>query len=615
MKREVKGSGTVTSPEPMKSVEREFANAIEYMVEQMRTRFRNQAIDALNQSTIEKFATEDSARALEAAGYQFADAQIGNFANVFLGLAEKVRRKLLKQFDDKRLEKLAKQYTGKVNRRNQEEFYRRVQKRIGISKEELEATEGLTFQINAYQLETYQWLRKMRDDTMQQWTSQTLRLMAEGKGLPEILSQFDDMVEKRKGHAKMVARTQISTFNSLVTKARARNLGIERAVWVSSRDERTRPSHASRDGKEFDLAEGLYDSRDGETLLPGATYNCFPGSVKINHSSLCQKLYRRWYSGELTELVRDDGVVLHSTPNHPILTVSGFKPAHAINIGDNVIGTLEQSSNGIELYAKDMIPTFEQLAGAVDLLGVEHAVAASAAGQFHGDVSNSDIDVVRIDSLLVGEVNSSIRKKFAKLELTDSDKMIVLSLLTCAGVPGFRGIGPDGSPDRIMSVLNLVRSSLLIHLSPLELFGFALGAWSNPDLEKSLSDDIPGNAEMFSDCVFALSVLVHGLDVIDRKIDFLGAAGASRGLESNLLKLLGESVGINPDLLGRVGAERSVSYKACRVVDKRTVDFSGHIYNLQTVSGDYIADTTAVSNCRCTYRLVIPSAEEEADNG
>jgi len=281
MKREVKGSGTVTSPEPLKSVEREFANAIEYMVEQMRTRFRNQAIDALNQSTIEKFATEDSARALEEAGYQFADAQIGNFANVFLKLAGRTRRKLLKQFDDKRLEKLAKQYTGKVNRRNKDEFYRRMQKRVGISKEELEATEGLTFQINAYQLETYQWLRKMRDDTVQQWTSQTLRLMAEGKGLPEILSQFDGMAEKRKGHAKMVARTQISTFNSLVTKARARNLGIERAVWVTSRDERVRPCHQVRDGKEFDLADGLYSSCDGKTLLPGVDYNCRCGYKMI----------------------------------------------------------------------------------------------------------------------------------------------------------------------------------------------------------------------------------------------------------------------------------------------------------------------------------------------
>lgn len=227
-------------------------------------RWRNQVFEELNQSTVQKFADAVAVN----------DAQVGNFANVYLKLAERVRRKLLKQFDDKRLEKLAKNYTGKVNRRNKAEFYRRMEKSVGISRQELEATEGLTFQINAYQLETYQWIRKMRDDTMQQWTSNTLRDMAEGKSLPDILSQFDGMVEKRKNHAEMVARTQISTFNSLTSKARARNLGIEKAIWVTSRDERVRPCHQVRDKKEFDLAEGLYSSCDGKTLLPGVDYNC-----------------------------------------------------------------------------------------------------------------------------------------------------------------------------------------------------------------------------------------------------------------------------------------------------------------------------------------------------
>lgn len=279
MKRNVTtpNGAEVKAPEPPKAEIRQFGNAIESMVEQMAKRWRHQVFEELNQSTIEKFATEDSAKDLETlrkAGYHFADAQVGNFARVFLKMAERVRRKLLKQFDDGRLEKLAKTYTGKVDRRNKQEFYRRVEKRIGISRQELEATEGLTFQINAYQLETFQWLRKMRDDTMQEWTSNTLRDMAEGKGLPEILSQFDGMVEKRKNHAKMVARTQISTFNSLTSKARARNLGIEKAVWVTSRDERVRPCHQVRDGKEFDLAEGLYSSCDGKTLLPGVDYQC-----------------------------------------------------------------------------------------------------------------------------------------------------------------------------------------------------------------------------------------------------------------------------------------------------------------------------------------------------
>jgi SPP1 gp7 family putative phage head morphogenesis protein len=266
----------IKAPTASKSEIRQFAAAIDYMVDQMAKRYRHQVLEALQKSTVEKFQTTDAARADSAivGGVAFKDAQVGNFARVFLTMSDKVRRKLLKQFDDDRLEQLAKKYTEKANKRNADLFYSAVESKVGISKAELEATEGLTAQINAYKLETFQWIRKMRDDTMAEWTGNTLRDMAEGKSLPEIMQQFDGMVEKRRNHAKMIARTQISTFNSLTSKARARNLGIEKAVWVTAHDERVRPSHKARDGKEFDLAEGLYSSIDGKTLLPGTDYQC-----------------------------------------------------------------------------------------------------------------------------------------------------------------------------------------------------------------------------------------------------------------------------------------------------------------------------------------------------
>jgi SPP1 gp7 family putative phage head morphogenesis protein len=267
MKREVccPNGAKVKSPEPPKSEIRQFGNAIEYMVDQMAQRWRNQIFSELNQDTVAKFA--DSVAMQDA-------KQSGNFAKVFLAMAARVQRKLLKQFDGKRLDKMTNKYTGKVNRRNQSEFYRRVSASVGISREELEATEGLTFQINAFQAETQQWVKKMRDDTLQQWTSNTLRSMAEGKSLPEIMKQFDGMVEQRRGHAKMVARTQIATFNSLTSKARAQNLGIKKAVWKTSMDERVRACHQVRDGKEYLLSEGLYSSCDGKTLQAGTDYNC-----------------------------------------------------------------------------------------------------------------------------------------------------------------------------------------------------------------------------------------------------------------------------------------------------------------------------------------------------
>ena len=62
--------------------------------------------------------------------------------------------------------------------------------------------------------------------------------MTMGKSVDAILSEFDDMVEKRKNNAKFLARNQIQNFNSLTTNIRAKNLGVTKAVWRTTGDEK-----------------------------------------------------------------------------------------------------------------------------------------------------------------------------------------------------------------------------------------------------------------------------------------------------------------------------------------------------------------------------------------
>lgn len=248
----------VKSPNAPKAEEKQLAKMAEYMIAQMSARFRNQVFKELNQSTIEKFA----------------DAQTGNYAAVYLRLADRVRRKLLKQFDDKRIEEQVGRIMQKVNRRNRDQLYGRIENRIGLSTKELTATEGLTYQINALVLETSQWVKKLRDETLEAYTANSLRAMTHGLSLEEIMQDFDGQVEKRRNHAKFTARNQIANFNSVATKIRAQNLGLTRARWITSRDERVRPCHVKRNGKEFDLDKGLYSSCDGQHLLPGIDYQC-----------------------------------------------------------------------------------------------------------------------------------------------------------------------------------------------------------------------------------------------------------------------------------------------------------------------------------------------------
>lgn len=248
----------IKSPAPPKSYERQLEGALDFMIKEISKSFRSSALKGLNERTVD----------------QFEDAQTGNYASVFLRLAKQTQRRLMRQFDDDRIEAMVSKIMGKVDRRNREQLYAMVEKRIGLSTTELTRTEGLSSQINALTLETAQWAKKLRDETLEMYTANSLRAMTIGQSLPDILSEFDGMVEKRKNHAKFTARNQVANFNSITTKLRAQNIGITKAVWVTSNDERVRESHKVRDGKEFDLDEGLYSSVDGKTLLPGTDYQC-----------------------------------------------------------------------------------------------------------------------------------------------------------------------------------------------------------------------------------------------------------------------------------------------------------------------------------------------------
>jgi len=259
---------SIMTPRPSKSHMRELQKELKIMIERFHTRYVNQVFKKLNKSTIEKFEDPFSD------SKPFKDKQTGNFAKIFLQLAKNVADKLLKQYSDDRIERMVEELTSKVNNRNKQQIYSAVEDKIGISQKELEETEGLTWTINAYTAETTEWLKRLRDNTLENWNANTLRMMAEGRDLDYIMDEVQKMAKERKSNAEMVARTQVASFNSYLTKARAQNLGISKAIWETADDERVRKCHEARDGKEFDLDKGLYSSCDKKTLFPGEYFNC-----------------------------------------------------------------------------------------------------------------------------------------------------------------------------------------------------------------------------------------------------------------------------------------------------------------------------------------------------
>jgi SPP1 gp7 family putative phage head morphogenesis protein len=260
MKRQITAARPtpIKAPKSPRGIENQLADMIEFMVDQMAKRYRNQVLNKLQVSTVDKFA----------------DAQTGNFSAILLRLSRQAKKSILKQFSNDRIETISQQMLSKLDQKSKREFYERVAAKTGINITDLIAKEGLKATTNALMLETAQWIQTLRDDALQSFTNNTLFAMTQGESLDTIVEQFDDVVSERKNHAKFLARNQVQNYNSITTKIRAQNLGITKAIWETAGDERVRPSHEDREGKEFDLADGLYSSVDGLYLLPGTDYNC-----------------------------------------------------------------------------------------------------------------------------------------------------------------------------------------------------------------------------------------------------------------------------------------------------------------------------------------------------
>lgn len=253
-------SKEVKQPSSPRAQENEFEDILEFMVEQITQRFQTNVLKELSKETARE---------------KFEDALPGgNYAKMLVTLANRTRRKIRKQFDNDRIEAMVADTLRKVDKRQQQQLYAAVEKAIGISTVQLAAREGMTYQVNALVTETAQWVKKLRDETLETFTNNTLHAMTTGDNLETIMDQFKNVAEKRKNHAKYLAHNQIQNFNSITSKIRVQKLGIKKAVWETAGDESVRPSHADRDGKEFNIDEGLYSSLDGEYLIPGVDHNC-----------------------------------------------------------------------------------------------------------------------------------------------------------------------------------------------------------------------------------------------------------------------------------------------------------------------------------------------------
>lgn len=249
---------------PLKAVpyprgfENKFERFMQDMTRAIAKQYENETFKKLNKKTIDKFE----------------DSQIGNWARIFTTLSNKAKAKIKKRFNKDRIREKVTSILRGLNKASQSAVFKNVEDVVGINVQELIAREGLKPQTNALIEESIEWVNRNLDETLADFSANSLRLMAEGQPVEEVLGGFKIIAGKRVESSKFVARNQIANFNSFNNKIRYQNLGITEAIWVTAHDERVRPSHVDREGKTFKIDEGLYSSIDGKTFLPGIPFNC-----------------------------------------------------------------------------------------------------------------------------------------------------------------------------------------------------------------------------------------------------------------------------------------------------------------------------------------------------
>ena len=212
----------------------------------------------------------------------------------------------------------------------------------------------------------------------------------------------------------------------------ASDMGIKvRKRWVATKDGRTRHAHQKLDGQTVDWDES-FTSELGKIRFPGDprakpanTYNCFVGDVKVASDSKVIRSYKHKYDGELVTVETAGGVKFTCTPNHPILTPSGWVSAELLHDRDDILVTVAGKDNMLRVNPdiKHTFPRFDAVHKFLYKSGGKRTCSLSV--NFHGDIPTSNVEIITQKRLLRNNRNTSIRKRINKFLLKLSDKPLV----------------------------------------------------------------------------------------------------------------------------------------------------------------------------------------------
>ncbi len=341
--------------------------------------------------------------------------------------------------------------------------------------------------------------------------------------------------------------------------------------------------------------------------------NCFPAGVLVN-GPLPLAAFARWYEGKMVIITTASGIELSVTPNHPILTPKGWIAAGLLNIGDNIVRCIGQKGmmDGIDPDYKDIPTPIEQVVRSFGESGnVPSRTMPVSSKDFHGDGVGSEVYIVWANSLLMDEGDPPLLKPAGKNSLSFADMRAFF--LNCFGAITQR------LERTLASSRNFVRDIC-------KLLSFFRGHSANTDTQsgrtvfgsdntkssKTLLDSRLVNTQAFGNSLFCLSSKIAAQDGFPIQRDTAIQSGFSKiaDFDPVFFEYRFDSLFAGVENCRELAERLSGSIAIDEVISIKFDSFSGHVYNLQTKYGWYIANTIITHNCRHAYGLYADLEEE-----
>jgi hypothetical protein len=368
--------------------------------------------------------------------------------------------------------------------------------------------------------------------------------------------------------------------------------------WSTMNDDRVSDGCAENEGAGWIPESEAFPSGDMHPLrFPG----CLPGGQRVVVDGLLGAM-KRFYNGRVVVVTTTSGNKLTCTPNHPILTPCGWVGAERLNVGGYVVcaGGAQGAQPAPDMNKQHRPTPIEKVVASFGgALHVAPEVVKVSPPHFHGDGEGSQVAIVWSDGLLRSGVYPAFEQHIVKNNFAWAN--IGRHFFSCRS--HFATLTKRMLSSARCVVGGLAVSRVFLGRSALhhDFVGIGNTAQGNTPLNQAVADNAPINPEKLANRNGGFAGCVSRDDGIhwDSDLALSSSAPISAPGDTNRNQAAGHDSLTNPELVRQRLLSTSVEIFADQVISIDTRNFCGHVYNLQTQYGFYVAEGIITHNCRC----------------